>query len=93
MPRSIINTVFHHHNPFYRGEDYQLCLITFYNDYLLGQLGVGDAAIQSCPGVVYEILQISEDDEKVLLEAMQSCLPDIEYTVDTLIPTRKSMNS
>ncbi len=30
MPGPVINVVFHHHNPFYRGKDYQLNLITFY---------------------------------------------------------------
>jgi len=85
MPGPVINVVFHHHNPFYRGKDYQLNLITFYNDYLLGKLGIGDAMIQSCPEVVYKILHISEKNEQALLDEMMFKLSDIDLTVNALV--------
>jgi HD-like signal output (HDOD) protein len=85
MPKSVIHVVYHHHNPFYRGEDALLNLITFYNDYLLGKLGVGDATTQQCPDSVYDILDISEDQEKALLDEINAQLPDIAQTVDALV--------
>ncbi len=85
LPGPIVNVVFHHHNPFYRGEDYLLNLVTFYNDCLLGKLGIGDAVIQHCPGDIYDILGLSEDNEKDLLEDMRGQLSAIEQTVDALM--------
>jgi len=46
MPRVLTDIVYHHHNPYYRGDNYRLNLLTYLNDFLLGQLGIGDAAQQ-----------------------------------------------
>lgn len=44
MPKSIVDIVYNHHNPNYRGENYKLNLLTYLSDCLLGKLGIGHAA-------------------------------------------------
>ncbi len=48
MPKMITDIVYHHHNPYYRGDNFKLNLLTYLNDYLLGLIGIGDAANQIC---------------------------------------------
>ncbi len=46
MPKPIIDVVYHHHNPGYRGDNYRLNLLTYLNDCLLGGLGIGNGKPQ-----------------------------------------------
>ncbi len=43
MPAPVIDVVYHHHNPHYKGDNYQLNLLTYLNDSLLAHIGIGDA--------------------------------------------------
>jgi HD-like signal output (HDOD) protein len=81
MPKAITDIVYHHHNPHYRGENYLLNLLTYLNDYLLGQIGIGDALRQDCPEMVFlelgltaqvcdEILaKFSDNAQQIILDA------------------------
>jgi HD-like signal output (HDOD) protein len=77
MPTSMINVIYHHHNPYYRGENHKLNLLTFLNDYLLGQIGVGDAGNQTCPGEVWEQLSLDESGATQFLDDQQNELEKI----------------
>lgn len=46
MPKPIIDVVYQHHNPHYRGDNYQLNLLVYLSDCLLGTLGIGDGQNQ-----------------------------------------------
>jgi len=83
MPQLITDIVYHHHNPFYRGENYHLNILTYINDYLLGQIGIGDAANQTCsdeiwtmlkldPAIGFEILDNLQDEIKSITEMAES---------------------
>ncbi|MGY6277043.1 HDOD domain-containing protein [Methylomonas sp. MgM2] len=58
MPELITDIVYNHHNPFYRGKHYQLNILTYVNDYLLGQIGIGDASNQTCSSEIWEMLKL-----------------------------------
>lgn len=60
MPSVLANIVYHHHNPCYRGEHHRLNLLTFLNDCLLGEIGVGDGVNQICPDSVYAALELDQ---------------------------------
>lgn len=75
MPGVLGTVVYHHHNPCYRGEHYRLNLLTHLNDYLLGELGIGDGANQECPESVYQELEL---DQAACREALQQVSEEIE---------------
>jgi HD-like signal output (HDOD) protein len=75
MPKVVCDIVYHHHNPFYRGENYQLNLLTYLNDYLLGQIGIGDAANQVCSEEVWTTLQL---DSKLAHQELENLHDEIE---------------
>lgn len=83
MPRLITDIVYHHHNPFYRGDNYQLNVLTFINDFLLGQIGIGDAVNQVCsdeiwavlkldPAAGFEVLDDLQDEIQIITEMAES---------------------
>lgn len=75
MPRVIANIVYHHHNPCYRGENYRLNLLTYLNDCLLGQIGVGDGRNQECPDAVYTALGL---EPSICLQALEQIAEEID---------------
>lgn len=79
LPRLITDIVYHHHNPFYRGDHYQLTLLTYLNDYLLGQIGIGDAANQNCPEDVWQVLSL---EPAIALEIVDSLQDEIVAITD-----------
>ncbi len=84
MPSTVVNVVYHHHNPNYQGDDFQLNLLTFLSDCLLGQIGIGDAKNQPCPETVYSKLQLSpEICDEVLKEVSQE-LDEVSATAEQL---------
>ncbi len=85
MPKPIIDVVYHHHNPNYRGDNYQLNLLTFLNDYLLGKIGIGDAINQQCPDSVYEQLKVNEDECMEIMADFDQEVIDAKATVETLL--------
>lgn len=84
MPKLIIDVVYHHHNPFYRGDNYHLVLLAYISDFLLGQLGIGDAANQVCPPEVWTLLSLSPDDAEPIIEALQDDIATYTELADTL---------
>ena len=85
MPKPIIDVVYHHHNPNYRGDNYQLNLLIFLNDYLLGKLGIGDAINQQCPDSVYEELKLNKDECIKIIADFDQEMIDAKTTVKTLL--------
>ncbi len=83
MPRPIIDVVYHHHNPNYRGENYRLNLLTFFSDCLLGQLGIGDAINQPCPEDVPELLGLDVAVCQAILDSQNQELPQIRTIVES----------
>ena len=84
MPKVVCDTVYHHHNPFYRGENYQLNLLTYLNDYLLGQIGIGDAANQVCSEEVWTTLQLDSKQAHQELENLHDEIETITELAETI---------
>lgn len=84
MPKPLTDVVFHHHNPYYRGENYQLNLLTFLSDYLLGQIGIGDGENQSCPDEVFVGLQVPRASINDILDNLNDKLESISATAESL---------
>lgn len=80
MPRAITDIVYHHHNPCYRGENYRLNLLTYLNDCLLGQIGIGDSVNQTCPDEIWAQLGL---DEAICLEMLDSEHEELEKIIAT----------
>lgn len=84
LPRLITDIVYHHHNPFYRGDHYQLTLLTYLNDYLLGQIGIGDAANQNCPEDVWNVLSLDHATGQAVVDSLQDEIAAITDMADML---------
>ena len=85
MPKPIMDVVYHHHNPNYQGENHQLNLLVFLNDYLLGKVGIGDAVNQLCPDIVFEQIGVKETECMQLLDNFDQEADGIIRTVDDLL--------
>ncbi len=85
MPKVISDIVYHHHNPFYRGDNYQLNLLTYVNDYLLGQIGIGDGGNQTCPEEAWAILGLEPAMCFNILDELHEQIESINETADSLI--------
>lgn len=84
LPRLITDIVYHHHNPFYRGDHYQLTLLTYLNDHLLGQIGIGDAANQNCPDDVWSVLSLDRATGQAVVDSLQDEIAAITDMADML---------
>ncbi|NOT12565.1 MAG: HDOD domain-containing protein [Methylococcaceae bacterium] len=84
MPKPLTDIVYHHHNPFYRGDNYQLNLLTFLNDYLLGLLGIGDAQNQACPDEVFTGLYVTRASLDDILDKLNDKIESISATAEML---------
>ncbi len=85
MPKPIADIVYHHHNPNYRGDNYQLNLLVFLIDCLLGKIGIGDAINQQCPDSVFEQLHVNKTDCELQLDCLAQEIDSIKLTVDELL--------
>ena len=85
MPKPILDIVYHHHNPNYRGENYRLNLLVYLNDYLLGKVDIGDATNQQCPDAVFQLLEIEEAECIELMDKFDQNVKQIKLTVDDLL--------
>jgi len=85
LPKPIIDIVYHHHNPNYRGNNYLLNLLVFVNDCLLGKVGIGDAINQECPDSVFQELGVSEEMCNELLDTLDQEIDGIKETVAVLL--------
>jgi HD-like signal output (HDOD) protein len=84
MPKPLIDIAYHHHNPCYRGDNYQLNLLTFLSDCLLGQISIGDAKHQSCQDEVFTQLQLSVATCNEILDKLSDTVESIAATSEIL---------
>jgi HD-like signal output (HDOD) protein len=84
MPQLITDIVYHHHNPYYRGDNYQLNLLTYINDYLLGLIGIGDAANQTCSDELWAVLELNSTQGHEVLEALHDEIEAITEMAESL---------
>jgi HD-like signal output (HDOD) protein len=84
MPQLITDIVYHHHNPYYRGDNYQLNLLTYINDYLLGLIGIGDAANQTCSDELWAVLELNSTLGHEVLEALHDEIEAITEMAESL---------
>ncbi len=84
MPPAVVEVIYQHHNPNYQGEYCYLNQLTFLNDCLLGEIGIGDAQNQSCPHAIYASLQLDPAECKSLVAQLQERFDDINATADEL---------
>ncbi|MDZ4150087.1 MAG: HDOD domain-containing protein [Methylicorpusculum sp.] len=85
MPKPILDIVYHHHNPYYRGEHYLLNLLVYLTDSLLGKLGIGDAQNQHCEDDVFVELGLDLKICESALNDINDVLPDIKATAASLL--------
>jgi HD-like signal output (HDOD) protein len=85
MPKPIIDVVYHHHNPNYRGDNNQLSLLTYLNDSLLGTLGIGDAQVQTYSEEVLLELHLSTKSTDQSLDKLNDMLENIAVTADMIV--------
>ena len=85
MPQLITDIVYHHHNPFYRGENYQLNILTYINDFLLGQIGIGDATNQLCSDEIWAMLSLQPAHGFEILDNLQHEIEAITDMADSIV--------
>lgn len=85
MPPVITDIVYHHHNPFYRGDHYHLNGLTYINDYLLGRIGIGDALNQTCPDQLWEILGLEPAQGFEAIDSLRQDIQAIAEMADSFI--------
>lgn len=85
MPKVITTIVYHHHNPYYRGEYYRLNLLTYLTDTLLGTVGIGDGANQECSETVYAELGLDAERCQQALTEVQAEIDGIRGMADSLL--------
>jgi len=84
MPQLITDIVYHHHNPFYRGDNYHLNILTYVNDCLLGQIGIGDAANQICTDEIWAMLKLNPATGFEVLDNLHSEIQVITEMAESL---------
>jgi len=82
MPSAVVDVVYHHHNPQYRGENYQLNLLTCLSDNLLASIDVGDAHETVEKDVIFQQLSINPDKGLAALEKVRDEMDEIKSMVE-----------
>jgi len=82
MPTAVIDVVYHHHNPHYRGDNYQLNLLTYLNDCLLASINLGDSQYSVDCNQVFEELNIDAMVAKNALDKLENELDEIKSMVE-----------
>jgi len=90
MPEAVIDVVYHHHNPYYRGEHYKLNLLTYLSDGLLASVDIGDAHEISDFETVLDALNLNAIQTQSQLEELESKLDDIKKMVEICMSTDNS---
>lgn len=85
MPKPIVDIVYHHHNPNYRGENYRLNLLTYLNDCLLSSLGIGNGKPQSYSEELLALLNLPSTAIDNVLDRLDDMLANIFSRVDSVI--------
>jgi len=81
MPPEVVEVVYHHHNPHYRGNHYQLNLLTYLNDSLLAHINIGDNQEANNTDQAIQELRLSSADCDNALTKLQSELDSIKAMV------------
>jgi len=82
MPLAVIDVVYHHHNPHYRGEHYKLNLLTYLSDKLLASIDIGDThEIGDFDSILNE-LNLKALPVQAQLERLASELDEIKNMVE-----------
>ncbi|CAC9633711.1 hypothetical protein [uncultured Gammaproteobacteria bacterium] len=81
MPPEVVEVVYHHHNPHYRGSHYQLNLLTYLSDSLLTRLNIGENHETNNIDQVIQELQINPVDCDNALTKLQNELDNIKAMV------------
>ncbi len=84
MPSPIIDVVYHHHNPSYRGDNYQLNLLTYLNDMLLATINIGDGDQYGDYEQVLESLHLKEQDCNESIEKLENEIENIKNLVEMM---------
>jgi len=87
MPIEVIDVVYHHHNPFYRGKNYQLNLLTYLSDSLLASINIGDAHKNNVRDSVFKTFNLNPSVSSELLEKVESELDEIKSMVEICLGT------
>lgn len=87
MPQAVIDVVYHHHNPHYRGDNYQLNLLTYLSDSLLASINIGDAHEEIEREAVVKELNLNASEVAELLAKVENKLDDIKNMVKICINT------
>ncbi len=82
MPAAVIDVVYHHHNPNYRGNNYQLNLLTYLSDALLASINIGNVHGKTDCEQVFKELNINPLDDTALLEELENKLDSIKSMVE-----------
>jgi len=81
MPPEVVEVVYHHHNPHYRGTHYQLNLLTYLNDGLLAHINIGENHEANNTDQVIQELHLNAADCDNALVKLQSELDSINAMV------------
>jgi HD-like signal output (HDOD) protein len=84
MPKPIVDVVYNHYNPSYRGDNYKLNLLTYINNCLLAKLGIGSAQKESYSPKHLQELNLSEKAIKESLDKFNEMLATIVITADMI---------
>lgn len=87
MPSAVIDVVYHHHNPNYRGCNYQLNLLTYLSDSLLASIDIGNATEKNDCMRAFEELNLNPLDGTILLEELENKLDSIKSMVEICLNT------
>ncbi|MFK5947172.1 MAG: HDOD domain-containing protein [Methylococcales bacterium] len=87
MPAAVVDVVYHHHNPNYRGDNYQLNLLTFLTDSLLASINIGDAHNETEYENIYQELNLNAIEVNGVFEKVESQLEDIKEMVKICMNT------
>lgn len=85
MPEVLVDVVQQHHNPNYRGNHYQMNLLTYISDTLIGEMGLGDAQNQICPDTCYAELGLDPEVGKEILQIAAKKLDDVTALVNSIL--------
>jgi HD-like signal output (HDOD) protein len=84
MPKPIIDVVYHHHNPHYRGDNYRLNLLVYLTDCLLGSIGIGDGENQPCSDAVFAALNLDSAHALQKLAELNDAIEEIAGMAEQL---------
>jgi len=87
MPQAVIDVVYHHHNPYYRGDNYRLNLLTYLSDSLLASINIGDAHEEIESETIFKILNLNAEEVYKLLEKVDDQLEGIKSMVEICMNT------